>query len=95
MYIFNVYWKNLMMNKKDDEQLNNSDGNKTNQEDINPSNWTQEFKTDNDRLIPHDEDIVIDVSDKAINKDVLKKAEAKIKEQKSKRGKWFTVALVY
>lgn len=81
-----------MMNKKDDEQLNNSDGNKTNQEDINPSNWTQEFKTDNDRLIPHDEDIVIDVSDKAINKDVLKKAEAKIKEQKSKRGKWFTVA---
>lgn len=54
------------------------------------SKWKSVFKTDNDTLIPNDEDIKIDINESDINKDAVEKAEEQLREQKSKRGKWFT-----
>ena len=53
--------------------------------------WKDVFKTNNDNLIPTDEDIKIaEIEVSELNKDKVDKAKEQIKEQKSKRGKWFS-----
>lgn len=77
------------MAKKDNsnEQLNKQDNPKK-----SSMVWKQEFKTDHDTIIPEDEDIVIEDVNFDLNKDNIEKAEAQVKEQRSKRGKWFSIA---
>lgn len=75
-------------NKKFNNDLND-EKHLDNQQDKS-SKWKRVFKTDNDTLIPNDEDIKIDINESDINKDAVEKAEEQLREQKSKRGKWFT-----
>lgn len=80
------------MKNKNNKKFNNDLNDEKyldNQQDKS-SKWKSVFKTDNDTLIPNDEDIKIDINESDINKDAVEKAEEQLREQKSKRGKWFT-----
>ncbi len=77
------------MGKYGKRQLNNdAKKDKTSKQN---AEWKDVFKTNNDNLIPTDEDIKLTpVEEKELNKDKVDKAKEQIKEQKSKRGKWFS-----
>lgn len=79
------------MENKNNEQLNIDDGVASSNSEVDTNNvsWTEEFKTDNDKVIPNIEDIVIEESPKD---ETIRKAEKQIKEQNSPRGRWFTTA---
>ena len=81
--------RNYKMGKYGKRQLNND---AKNSKTTKPANeWKDVFKTDNDNLIPTDEDIkIIAVQENELNKDKVVHAKEQIKEQKSKRGKWFS-----
>lgn len=77
------------MGKYGKRQLNN-DAPKNKSPNKNKE-WKDVFKTNNDNLIPTDEDIkLVAVEVNELNKDKVVKAKEQIKEQKSKRGKWFS-----
>lgn len=86
------------MGRKRDKQLNNLNKDSLNEnqlkntkEDNKSAEWKDVFKTNNDNIIPKDEDIIIDeINETDINRDNIEKAEAQLKEQNSSRGKWFT-----
>lgn len=80
--------ENSVDNVVDVEQ--NVDANEQTKEDN--SNWVEEFKTDNDKIVPDINAIASAIEDTSVTGQTLKKAEHKIKETKSMKGKWFSIA---
>lgn len=97
------------MGNEIDKQFNNSQQDKSNDvlneetqivenglnELIDNSKWTEEFKTDNDKLVPNKEDVEdvnASINDTSIGAETIRRAEKQIKEQNSARGKWFTIS---
>lgn len=52
--------------------------------------WVEEFKTDNDKLVPNTEVLAMAIEDTSVAGETVKKAQKQIKETKSAKGKWFT-----
>ena len=81
-----------------EEQLNNVEDAKIDVENISTQNvsdngqWVEEFKTDNDKIIPDTKTVAMAIEDTSVAGETVKKAERKIKETKSMKSKWFSIA---
>lgn len=84
---------NLVVNKKLEKVFNNNTKTVVKQKHplLKPADFV--FKVQkNESLLVSDEDIKTDVTEQNVEKKVLETAIEKVKEQKSKRSKWYSIA---
>lgn len=84
-----------MENNNQEEQLNINLTKQSNEnvtgENLTEAKWVEEFKTDNDKLMPDTSDIPTNDSQE-LELETIKDAEKQVKEQQSKKGKWLTIS---